>query len=213
MCSKNVVIKLSSFKYPSLSIRTNILRWADKQIFLATVLWILPIVMQFLLFYSPQLQSQVWILNIRDWPIAKSSLILFITFRPFFSFLFFDLREQPHLFHNATTGFPAKWSLRNKHRNSILMACHLINYAQVWVVLLVSCEQRLHFCWVSCHAKSSLCWQPFNFLSCMRKICLVIRKQNSLWGLSSNGASFAGIKKLWQLWFATHDSRKTHAML
>lgn len=38
--SKNVVIKLSSFKSPSLSIQTNFLQWADKQIFLPIVLWL-----------------------------------------------------------------------------------------------------------------------------------------------------------------------------
>ena len=35
-----------------------------------------------------------------------------------------NLRKQP-TFGNTTTGFPAKWHLRNNHRNSILM---MINY-------------------------------------------------------------------------------------
>ena len=35
-----------------------------------------------------------------------------------------SLRKQP-TFGNTTTGLPAKWHLRNKHRNSILM---MINY-------------------------------------------------------------------------------------
>ena len=39
------------------------------------------------------------------------------------------------------------------------------------------CEQRLHFRGMSWCAKSSLCRQPFNFLSCMRKIRHAIRKQ------------------------------------
>ena len=39
------------------------------------------------------------------------------------------------------------------------------------------CEQRLHFRGMSWRAKSSLCRQPFNFLSCMRKIRHAIRKQ------------------------------------
>ena len=39
-------------------------------------------------------------------------------------------------------------------------------------------EQRLHFRCVSWRAKSSLCRQPFNFLSCMREIRHTIRKQN-----------------------------------
>ena len=34
-----------------------------------------------------------------------------------------SLRKQP-TFGKATTGFPAKWRLRNSCRNSILMACH-----------------------------------------------------------------------------------------
>ena len=60
----------------------------------------------------------------------------------------------------------------------------------------VLCEQRLHFRCVSCRAKSSLYRQPFNFLSCMRKIRHAIRKQNQSSGLSLNGASFAGITLL-----------------
>ena len=67
-------------------------------------------------------------------------------------------------------------------------------------------EQRLHFRCVSCRAKSSLCWQPFNFLSCLREIHHAICKENLSSGLSSNGASFAGIKKMRQLWSATQDS-------
>ena len=42
----------------------------------------------------------------------------------------------------------------------------------------VSCEQRLNFRCVSWRAKSSLCRQPFNFLSCMRETRHAIRKQN-----------------------------------
>ena len=34
-----------------------------------------------------------------------------------------SLGKQP-TFGNATTGFPAKWRLRNERRNSILMTCH-----------------------------------------------------------------------------------------
>ena len=67
-------------------------------------------------------------------------------------------------------------------------------------------EQRLHFRCVSCRAKSSLCWQPFNLLSCLREIHHAICKENLSSGLSSNGASFAGIKKMRQLWSATQDS-------
>ena len=39
------------------------------------------------------------------------------------------------------------------------------------------CEQRLHVRDTSWRAKSSLCGQPFNFLSCVRKIRHAIRKQ------------------------------------
>ena len=43
--------------------------------------------------------------------------------------------------------------------------------------LPLPCERRLHFRGMSWRAKSSLCRQPFNFLSCMRKIRHAIRKQ------------------------------------
>ena len=43
---------------------------------------------------------------------------------------------------------------------------------------LLPCDQRRHFRCVSWHAKSSLCRQPFNFLSCMCKVRHMIRKQN-----------------------------------
>ena len=70
------------------------------------------------------------------------------------------------------------------------------------------CEQRLHFRSVTSRAKSSLCWQPFNFLTCMCEIRHVIHKQNqSSAGLSSNGTSFAGIKKLRQLWYSAYARR------
>ena len=39
------------------------------------------------------------------------------------SLLYANLRKQP-TFRDATTGFPAKWRLRNKRRNSILMTRH-----------------------------------------------------------------------------------------
>ena len=61
-----------------------------------------------------------------------------------------SLRKQP-TFGDATTGFPAKWRLRNEPRNSILMTCHyqdlgsasdwlnqisqpITSTAQIWVV-------------------------------------------------------------------------------
>ena len=77
----------------------------------------------------------------------------------------------------------------------------------------IPCEQRTHFHCVSYLAKSSLCQQPFNFLSYMREIGQAIRKQNYSSVLSSNGASFAGIKKLRQLWSpSTQGSHNTRAM-
>ena len=48
--------------------------------------------------------------------ILKSLSILF-------GIKFLSLRKQP-TFGDVTTGFPAKWRLRNEHRNSILMMCH-----------------------------------------------------------------------------------------
>ena len=41
--------------------------------------------------------------------------------------------------------------------------------------------------------------KPFNFLLCKREIRHAIHKQNESSGLSSYGASFAGVKKLRQL--------------
>ena len=49
---------------------------------------------------------------------------------------------------------------------------------------------RLHFRGMSWRAKSSLCRQPFSFLSCMRKIRHAIRKQL----VRQICVSFAGIK-------------------
>ena len=46
-------------------------------------------------------------------------------------------RKQP-TFTGATTGFPAKWWLRNEHRNFILMTHY---YTQILVVLLISWSQ------------------------------------------------------------------------
>ena len=52
------------------------------------------------------------------------------------------------------------------------------------------CEQRPHFRGMSWRAKSSLCRQLFNFLSCMRKIRHAIRKQL----VRQICVSFTGIK-------------------
>ena len=46
-------------------------------------------------------------------------------------------RKQP-TFTGATTGFPAKWRLRNERRNFILMTHY---YTQILVVLLISWSQ------------------------------------------------------------------------
>ena len=58
------------------------------------------------------------------------------------------------------------------------------------ISLQLPCKQRLHFRGMSWRAKSSLCRQPFNFLSCMRKIRHAIRKQL----VRQICVSFAGIK-------------------
>ena len=55
---------------------------------------------------------------------------------------------------------------------------------------LLPCEQRLHFRGMRWRAKSSLCRQPLNFLSCMRKIRQATRKQL----VRQICVSFAGIK-------------------
>ena len=54
----------------------------------------------------------------------------------------------------------------------------------------IPCEQKLHSRGMSWRAKSSLCRQPFNFLSCMRKIRHAIRKQL----VRQICVTFAGIK-------------------
>ena len=56
--------------------------------------------------------------------------------------------------------------------------------------LHLPCEPGLHLRGMRWRAKSSLCRQPFNFLSCMRKIRHAIRKQL----VRQICVSFAGIK-------------------
>ena len=46
-----------------------------------------------------------------------------------------SLGKQP-TFRDVTTGFPAKWRLRNERRNSILMTCHYPDLV-TWVLLLM----------------------------------------------------------------------------
>ena len=49
-------------------------------------------------------------------------LIILKSLSILFGIKFLSLRKQPTS-GDATTGFPAKWRLRNEHRNSILMTC------------------------------------------------------------------------------------------
>ena len=62
-----------------------------------------------------------------------------------------------------------------------IIICHKSNKRNLkifyWNNSMLPCEQRLHFRGMRWRAKSSLCRQPFNFLSCMRKIRHAIRKQ------------------------------------
>ena len=67
-----------------------------------------------------------------------------------------NLRKQP-TFGNTTTGFPAKWHLRNKRRNSILM---MINYPDLvsasdwsWHVgnLIQPIRSTIHIWVATCH--------------------------------------------------------------
>ena len=60
----------------------------------------------------------------------------------------------------------------------------------------LTCEQRLHFPWVSWRAKSSLCGQLFNFLSCMREIRHAIREQNQIVRSVVKWREFRGNKKI-----------------
>ena len=50
-------------------------------------------------------------------------LIILKSLSILFGIKFLSLRKQV-TFGNATTGFPAKWCLRNKHRNFILITRH-----------------------------------------------------------------------------------------
>ena len=49
----------------------------------------------------------------KSWPYLCPKNVIFYT----------SLRKQP-TFHDATTGFPAKWRLKKERRNSILMTRH-----------------------------------------------------------------------------------------
>ena len=92
--------------------------------------------MQFLLSYSPELQSQVWILKTWHWSIAKLSLILFIL-GPFFPFLFLAWENSQHDTFFMT---PPLVSLQNEDSGTSVEIPYWwhVTYAQVWVVLLVS---------------------------------------------------------------------------
>ena len=67
---------------------------------------------------------------------------------------------------------------------------HIIIFLSLRAGGILPCEQRLHFRGMRRRAKSSLCRQPFNFISCMRKIRHAIRKQL----VRQICVSFAGIK-------------------
>ena len=87
------------------------------------------------------------------------------------------------------------WSLKN---------VHLIFVS--FTSIQVPCEQRLYFRCVSWRAKSSLCWQPFNFLSCMREIPHAIRSKINRQVCCQMARVSREYKKLWQLWSATQIS-------
>ena len=59
----------------------------------------------------------------RTYWISQESLYLCALSYLWRVLIFFSLRKQP-TFAGATTGFPAKWRLRNSRRNSILMTRH-----------------------------------------------------------------------------------------
>ena len=58
------------------------------------------------------IHTHLWVISIVLWKTATLSYCLISS-----------LRKQP-TFGDATTGFPAKWRLRNERRNSILMTRH-----------------------------------------------------------------------------------------
>ena len=93
-----------SFSYPSCTLisltKTYRLYFSNFLIFLVTVI---------------SLMGTYWISQASWHLCALSNLWRVLTF--------FSLRKQP-TFGGATTGFPAKWRLRNWRRNSILMTRH-----------------------------------------------------------------------------------------
>ena len=83
--------------------------------------------------YNPDLK--IWIhvsqsnVPLETWPSRRATFVMSLV-RPGQG----SLRKQP-TFHDAITGLPAKWHLRNERRNSILMARHYpdLGRASVWL--------------------------------------------------------------------------------
>ena len=80
--------------------------------------------------YNPDLK--IWIhasqsnVPLETWPSRRATFVISLV-RPGQG----SLRKQP-TFHDANTGLPAKWRLRDKRRNSILMTRHL-GHASDWL--------------------------------------------------------------------------------
>ena len=95
-----------------------------------------------------------------------------------------SLRKQP-TFGDATTGFPAKWRLRNERRNSILMTCHYpdLGSASDWSCRVANLFQPilyLFFC-RSVGVKLSLLLAEQRHKRALEVIGVLYRTQFFLW--------------------------------
>ena len=111
------------------------------------------------------------------------SLVLYVKFRKEKHWLVKHFAFLKNICYRVTYRFLTScWLAHNQLPwNVLLFSCNLIGQLCLIASVTVPCEQRLHFRCVSWRAKSSLCRQPFNFLSCMREIrhaIEAIRKQN-----------------------------------
>ena len=100
---------------------------------------------------------------------------------PFFSSLFFNYSKWKRKTGNfegeqqleaKATSHAVQWQLKSSDDIAVIVITNVV------VPQTVPCKQRLNFRCVSWCAKSSLCRQLFNFLSCRQEIRHAICKQN-----------------------------------
>ena len=82
--------------------------------------------------------------------------------------LLITLRRQP-TFGDATTGFPAKWCLRNEHRNSILMTSHFPDLGSDTSSVWNFCACFSEVIWRGNSGSVAKCWLFFQ-VNCWFKI-------------------------------------------